>query len=265
MCVEQTGEEKIKLEDTDYDNNKDYEQKPRISPCGFFWDGNPNLSLDEDKSSDSEDEVEEKAKFRNKKLSDAERREQGRQKEGEIRQRVEVLANKQLPNSVDRLVLASPDSLIVWLQYMAYHLQRTEIEKPRAIARRAAKTINFREENEILNVWNAWLNLESEFGIPKTLNNVFREAVRSNDSLKIHMSTVPVEAGRQMELEKRISTMIAKFKRIPETWFNCGGGLLKMGLKDRSRHIPQRALQSLPAFECKKYFLQDIPTNSFMK
>jgi hypothetical protein len=79
MCVEQTGEEQIKLEDANYDNNKDYEQKPRISPCGFFWYGNPNLSLDLDKSSDSEDEAEEKAKFRNKKLGATDRRDQERQ------------------------------------------------------------------------------------------------------------------------------------------------------------------------------------------
>lgn len=149
MCVEQTGKEKIKLEDTDYDNNKDYEQKPRISPCGFFWDGNSNLSLDKDKesSSDSEDEVEEKPKLRNKKLSAAERREQERQKEGEIRQREEALANNQLPNSVDqfdRLVLASPDSSIVWLQYMAYHLQATEIEKEEGKIKRLNGLVKFR-------------------------------------------------------------------------------------------------------------------------
>lgn len=268
ICDEQIGEEKIKLEDTkpskknlrdtlkNVNNDKDNEQRPRTSACGFFWDSNPDLTLLQDKesSSDSEDEIEEKPKLKNKKLSAAERREQERQKEREIRQREEALANNLLPNSVDqfdRLVLASPDSSIIWLQYMAYHLQTTEIEKARAVARRAVKTINFREENEKLNVWNAWLNLESKYGIPESLNDVFQEAVRSNDSLKIynHMLTVHVEAGRQIELEKTINTMIGKFKHIPEVWFNCGEALVKMGLKDKSRHIMQRALQSLPASE----------------
>ena len=266
MFVEQTGREKIKLEDTNSSekdlkyvlsnvNNRDNEQKPRISACGFFWDSNPNVTLlQEESSSDSEDEVEEKPKLKNKKLSAVERREQERQKEREIRQREEALAKNELPNSVDqfdRLVLSSPDSSIVWLQYMAYHLQATEIEKARAVARRAVKTINFREEKERLNVWKAWLNLESKFGIPESLNDIFQEAVRSNDSLKIysHMLTVHVEAGRQMELQKTIDTMIGKFKHIPEIWFNCGECLLRMGLKDKSRHVMQRALQSLPASE----------------
>lgn len=44
----------------------------------------------------------------------------------------------------DRLVLSSPDSSILWLQYMAFHLQATEIEKARAVAERALKTISFR-------------------------------------------------------------------------------------------------------------------------
>ncbi|XP_033180377.1 rRNA biogenesis protein rrp5-like [Bombus impatiens] len=43
--------------------------------------------------------------------------------------------------------------------------------------------------------------------------------------------------------------MIGKFKHIPETWFNCGEGLLKMGLKEKMGHIMQKALQSLPASE----------------
>ncbi|CAD1477458.1 unnamed protein product, partial [Heterotrigona itama] len=236
-------------------SNENNNGKPRLSECGFFWDNNCDSSLkNKESSSSSEDEMEEKPKPKRKKLSAIERREQERQKEREIRQREEALASNQLPNSVDqfdRLVLASPDSSIIWLQYMAYHLQSTEIEKARAVAKRATKTINFREENERLNVWDAWLNLESKFGTPESLNDVFQEAVRTNDSLKIytHMLTVHLEAGRQMELEKIINTIIKKFKQIPEVWVNCGEALLKIGLKDKSRHIMQRALQSLPASE----------------
>lgn len=242
----------IRQINTDADDQNEIEEKPRIRECGFFWDDKPNLELlTKESSSESEDDTEQEPKQKKKKLSAAERREQERQKEREIRQREEALASNQLPNSVDqfdRLVLASPDSSIIWLQYMAYHLQSTEIEKARAVARRAVKTISFREENERLNVWNAWLNLESKFGTSESLNDVFQEAVRTNDSLKVytHMLTVHLEAGRQFELEKTINTMIGKFKQISQVWIECGSVLLKMGLKDKSRHIMQRALQSLP-------------------
>lgn len=50
----------------------------------------------------------------------------------------------------DRLVLSSPNSSILWLQYMAFHLQATEIEKARAVAERALKTISFRSGLRLL-------------------------------------------------------------------------------------------------------------------
>lgn len=256
--IKQDVKPPINIITDDYDKD---DKKPRIPECGFFWDDKPDLGLlATQSSSDSEDDTEKQPKQKKKKLSAAERREQERQKEREIREREEVLASNQLPKSVDqfeRLVLASPDSSIIWLQYMAYHLQSTEIDKARAVARKAVKTISFREENERLNVWNAWLNLESKFGTLESLNSVFQEAVRSNDALKVysHMLTVHFEAGRQFELEKIINTMIGKFKQNPQVWIDCGAALLKMGLKDKSRHIMQRALQSLPASE-RKYILR---------
>nr|XP_033337596.1 protein RRP5 homolog [Megalopta genalis] len=231
-------------------------EKLTIPECGFFWDEKPDLSFLENKelSSDSENEAEQQPKHKKKKLNASERREQERQKEREIRQREEANANNQLPNSVDefdKLVLASPNSSIIWLQYMAYHLQTTEIEKARAVARRAVKTINFREENERLNVWNAWLNLESKFGTSESLNDAFQEAIRVNDAMKVytHMLTVHFEADRQAQLEKIINIMLGKFKQNPQVWIDCGTVLLKMGLMEKSRNIMQRAMQSLPPSE----------------
>lgn len=50
----------------------------------------------------------------------------------------------QTTDDFDRLVLQSPNSSIAWLGYMAFHLETTEIDKARAIAERALKTISFR-------------------------------------------------------------------------------------------------------------------------
>lgn len=265
-------EEKSRIKDIDENSELDEDsvdedeteenklvERLRVPECGFSWDGMSKLSAsaNTETSSDEEAEPEEESKRKKKKkLSAAERREQERQKEREIRQREEALVSNQAPNSIDqfdRLVLSSPDSSLVWLQYMAYHLQATEIDKARAVARRAIKTINFREESERLNVWNAWLNLESRYGTAESLNDVFQEAVRTNDAYKVytHMLTVHAEAGRKAELEKLIGTIIGKFKQDPQTWIDCGTALLKIGMKEKSRQIMQRALQSLPASQRK--------------
>jgi len=246
------------------------EDKLHMPECGFSWENKTNSTVlaNIETSSDDEKKSEEEPKRKKKKLSAAERREQERQKEREIREREEALASNQMPNSIDqfdRLVLSSPDSSLVWLQYMAYHLQATEIDKARAIAKRAIKTINFREETERLNVWNAWLNLESRFGAPESLNDVFQEAVRTNDALKVytHMLSVHADASRQIELQKLISTMTGKFKQESQMWIDCGAALLKIGLKEKSRHIMQRALQSLPAFQ-RKCTLQCLITSNLI-
>ncbi|KYQ47857.1 Protein RRP5 like protein, partial [Trachymyrmex zeteki] len=231
-------------------------ERLHVSELGFSWDDKAKVAVfsNVETSSDDEQKFEEelKQKKKKKKLSATERREQERQKEREIRQREEALVSNQAPNSIDqfdRLILSSPDSSLVWLQYMAYHLQATEIDKARAVARRAIKTINFREENERLNIWNAWLNLESRYGSAESLNDVFQEAVRTNDAYKVymHMLTIHADAGRKTELEKLIGTVINKFKQDSQTWTDCGAALLKIGMKENSRQIMQRALQSLPA------------------
>lgn len=244
------------VDESETEENKSAERLC-VPECGFSWDDKAKLGASTaETSSDDEEEPEEEPKRKKKKLSAAERREQERQKEREIRQREEALASNQAPNSVDqfdRLVLSSPDSSLVWLQYMAYHLQATEIDKARTVARRAIKMINFREENERLNVWNAWLNLESRYGTAESLNDVFQEAVKTNDAYKVymHMLTVYADVGRKAELEKLISTVIGKFKQHSQTWIDCGAALLKIGMKEKSRQIMQRALQSLPASQRK--------------
>lgn len=52
-------------------------------------------------------------------------------------------------------VLASPNSSVVWIRYMAFQLSITEIEGARAVAERALKAISFRDEQEKMNIWYA--------------------------------------------------------------------------------------------------------------
>lgn len=221
-----------------------------IPEIGFKWDN--TIEEHQSDSSSSDDEEEDKtAKTKKKKMSSAERREFERQKEREIRERELLLASSQTPQTVDqfdRLVLSSPDNSLIWIQYMTFHLQATEIDKARMVARRALKTINFREEDEKLNVWQAWMNLESRFGSSESLQEVFQEAVKTNDAEKIylHMLNVHIDASRPAEIQKIASAMIAKFRHKPETWINCGTAYYKTGMKEKSRHTLERALQALP-------------------
>lgn len=112
-----------------------------------------------------------------------------RKQKHEIQQDQTVNIQNRAPQSsidFERLLLSSPNSSYLWLQFMAFQLQLSEIEKAREVGRRALKAINFREEQERLNVWIGLLNLEISYGTEASLDVLFREAARANDSKTIH-------------------------------------------------------------------------------
>lgn len=94
------------------------------------------------------------------------------------------------PSSIpefDRSLLASPNSSFLWIQYMSFHLQLHEVDKAREIGRRALAKINYREEEEKLNVWMALVNLEIGFGTEDSADKLFKEASSYNDARLVHM------------------------------------------------------------------------------
>lgn len=92
----------------------------------------------------------------------------------------------------ERLLLGSPNSSYLWVQYMSFQIPLSEIDKAREIGRRAIKTINFREEQERLNIWIALLNLENIYGTDESLEAIFKEAARANDSKTVHLKLAAI-------------------------------------------------------------------------
>ena len=66
-------------------------------------------------------------------------------------------------------------------------LKATEIEKARAVAQRAIKTISYREEQEKLNVWLGLLNLENLYGTAESLKSTLDQALLSNEPYKVSL------------------------------------------------------------------------------
>jgi rRNA biogenesis protein RRP5 len=147
---------------------------------GFHWLGNEPRSEDDVESGSSSDES--LGTYRDSKKKKRRRK--------EIEQdSTAIMLNKTPESNADfeRLLLGSPDSSYLWVQYMSFQLQLSEVEKGREIGRRALQTINFREEQEKLNVWIALLNLENVYGTDETLDTTFKDAACHNDSKTIHL------------------------------------------------------------------------------
>lgn len=77
-------------------------------------------------------------------------------------------------------------------------LQSAEVDKAKAVARRALQVISTQEEEERLNIWTVLLRLEVLYGSPETVATVYKEALTTCDHLKIHlaMAMVYTEANK---------------------------------------------------------------------
>lgn len=182
---------------------------------GFSWSARPADEDDEQLSaSDSDDDDGEDAEEQGEAATKRSKRKKGKGKALEEDLTAD-LATKAPESNADfeRLLLGSPNSSFLWIQFMSFQLQLSEVEKAREVARRALKVISFREEQEKMNVWIALLNLENTYGNEETLDAVFKEAVQANESETIHLRMIAIfEKTGKLEVRPDI---VSSFLLIP--------------------------------------------------
>jgi rRNA biogenesis protein RRP5 len=150
---------------------------------GFDWSGRAPSPAASSSSHSSDDEAEAEASSSRKKSKST------KSGNGAVDLAATAIDDSR-PSSIsefDRALLSSPNSSFIWIQYMSFHLQLHEIEKARQIGRRALEKINYREEEEKLNVWMALVNLEIGFGNDESSDKLFKEAASYNDARLVHM------------------------------------------------------------------------------
>lgn len=164
---------------------------------GFQWFGE-SQDTEDDAGSESSDESD----------GDEQPSKKKRKKRKEIEYDLTADMHSKAPESnadFERLLLGSPNSSYLWIQYMSFQLQLSEVDKAREIARRAVETINFREEQERLNVWIALLNLENVYGTDESLDKTFKDAARANDSKTVHLRLASIfEESRKLEVRQSV-------------------------------------------------------------
>uniref|UniRef100_A0A671UBI5 Protein RRP5 homolog n=1 Tax=Sparus aurata TaxID=8175 RepID=A0A671UBI5_SPAAU len=224
--------------------------------AGFSWDVGlsalkpASAAVQEGDSSDGEDQDES-----SKKKSRHELEEEKKAAEKALVQRETQLMDPSLrpedAAAFERLLLASPNSSLLWLQYMAHHLQATQIEQARAVAERALKTISFREEQEKLNVWVALLNLENMYGTEESLKKVFERALQFCEPMPVYqqLADIYAKSDKIKEAEGLYKTMVKRFRQNKAVWLSYGTFLLQQGQSDAASALLQRALKSLPSKE----------------
>ncbi|CAH0594506.1 unnamed protein product [Chrysodeixis includens] len=203
-----------------------------------------------DETSSSEDEEIDQPKKKRKKLSVAEKVAKAREEEERLRElerrAIESESQPRSSEQFERALLANPNSSQLWIAYMAFHLQATDIEKARYVARRALGTISVKEEEERLNVWVTWINLETRFGTKESQQKTLDEALEMNDPYLVHckLLDIYVECGKVQELAALVELMLRKHRR-PGMHQRAAAACYRLGLLDKARQVMQKAINAL--------------------
>ncbi|TIB10065.1 hypothetical protein E3P89_02978 [Wallemia ichthyophaga] len=252
----QVEEESSDEEDDDVTMEDTTNKKPKkttkdvdfLSTGGFNWDGENDKKDLEQEGTNSDDSDSDSDAYSD--ANDDGKRKKKRKSTKHFEGDLTATMNEKPPessNDFERLLLGSPNSSYVWIQYMSFQLNLSEIDKAREIAQRALKTIGFRESQEKFNVWIALLNLENTFGDEDTFDKTFKEAVSYNDPLTMHMKVADIlEASEKYDNANEVYVKATKkFGAHIILWVNYAEFKFRVEDANGARSLLTRSLKSL--------------------
>ena len=151
------------------------------------------------------------------------------------------------PEDFERLLLAEPSSSLLWIKYMSHYLSQADLDATRQIAEKALRTIHFKEEEEKMNVWIAYVNMEHKYGNMTSLDAVFKRAVAESKGKLVHLNLAEAYesakdlAGATAMLEKALK----KYKTSKKVWMAFQHFKLRSGDSEGAKALLGRSMQSL--------------------
>lgn len=145
-----------------------------------------------------------------------------------------------------------------------FHIQATEIDRARTIAKKALKTIDVREDQDRLNIWIALLNMELRFGSKDAFDELLKEALLITEPFKVYSVCLKIFADckRIPELNDMVLTITKKFRQNIDCWLNAAQALFEVQMEDKAKSLLNRALTSLP--ERDRKFLLKLPIEKYL-
>ena len=172
--VEQQYRDLKELDDdmeTVQDDDSDNEEMQRIIKESKVYD-DEEKEEEEDEDMEEEEDMEEsgdeESKVASKSKSGKQSLKSRVKEEQEIRLKEKHMRdNTDQPQSIDdfeRLVVSNTDQSSVWIQYMAFMLDKLGMDAARRVVERAVKSVSISNEEDKFNIWVAFMNLENNFG-----------------------------------------------------------------------------------------------------
>ncbi|CAG9941999.1 unnamed protein product [Clonostachys rosea f. rosea IK726] len=232
-------------DDEESEDDSDEEDKPAKKTKGLGagkksdWSADPFANANSDAEVEDEGEDEDRSKKRKRKKTEL-----------QVDRTAELDAKgPQTSSDYERLLLGQPDSSELWIAYMAFQMQVSELSKAREVAERAIKSINIREETEKLNVWVAYLNLEVAYGNKQTVEDIFNRACQYNNKQEVYerLASIYIQSEKLKDANGLFEAMVKKFgSQAPSVWLNYAHFLhVTMNEPGQARALLPRATRQL--------------------
>jgi len=248
-AIEKTGNFKVKSYKVPIKTGRYNSNHVKLPGVKDFWNVEELTSNKKKKNEDPEENGTKKAPTQ--RLTGSERYQRYMDEEERIRKIEEEMTDPNLephtPDQFERALLKDRNSSLMWIKYMAFHLETAEVDKARTIAKKAIASINYREEQERLNVWIALLNLELRYGTDESYNDVLNEVTQRNDSFKVYSQTLKIllDLEKIIDANKIIEILKKKFKPFPDMWLLVSESYLRMNNEKLAKELLPKSLLSL--------------------
>ncbi|CAD2093904.1 rRNA biogenesis protein RRP5, putative [Plasmodium vinckei lentum] len=122
------------------------------------------------------------------------------------------------PYDYEKLLVSEKNKSTIWISYIAYYLEKGNIQEARNIAERALKTIDIHLIEEKLNIYLCYINMECAYG--DNLNEIFKRALLVNNEKSIYFHTMNILKinKKYNELKELCEEAIKKFKYSKKIW-----------------------------------------------
>jgi rRNA biogenesis protein RRP5 len=230
------------------EESDDEVQKEPLILQGFSWDSNLVPAEEPDFSTDSESEPEKDDPKKTRRSIKKQKEDEENIISAKEKSLLDTDVEPETSEDFERMLLGTPNSSFLWIKYMALQLELAEADKARMIADRALETINYREEQERLNVLIALLNLENQFGNKATFKQTFDKACQMSDPKKVYMQTTQIYERSEnfSEAENLYKKMCKKFNTSSKVWLSYAQFLIIQSKNSESSLLIEKSLKSLP-------------------
>eukprot|EP00768_Dysnectes_brevis_P002086 gnl/Dysnectes_brevis/1646_a1872_1735.p1 GENE.gnl/Dysnectes_brevis/1646_a1872_1735~~gnl/Dysnectes_brevis/1646_a1872_1735.p1 ORF type:complete len:1900 (+),score=787.42 gnl/Dysnectes_brevis/1646_a1872_1735:22-5721(+) len=169
--------------DDDSDSDSDESSEEALEEgATTFLDFSTSIAGLQGKAKEEDSEESEETELKTK-LTNTERRAELEQATAAREEQILADSAPQSTEDFERLLASeeTANSSFIWIAYMAYALDRAEVEQARQIGQRALKTIPpaAESEPERLNIWCALVALETRFGSAESWKEVLEEALQN--------------------------------------------------------------------------------------